>query len=182
MTDFSLLFAEREGLFSPSISLEISYFCLAQYVRVRYVCHDLGFYRAKSARGGFVALFLILLSFYSLFIHSWAERNIIAVCAGVCIFAAMMKLTNIQTPVSEQKVINLLFELQCLYHEGVAAARAYDDMASSVQSQDYPCQDTAKRILDGAHVAREAELAHIRDRVFIHLRDFFEPLERGPSR
>lgn len=174
--------AEREGLFSPSISLEISYFCLAQYVRVRYVCHDLGFYRAKSARGGFVALFLILLLFYSLFIHSWAERNIIAVCAGVCIFAAMMKLTNIQTPVSEQKVINLLFELQCLYHEGVAAARAYDDMASSVQSQDYPCQDTAKRILDGAHVAREAELAHIRDRVFIHLRDFFEPLERGPSR
>lgn len=153
-----------------------------QYVRVRYVCHDLGFYRAKSARGGFVALFLILLLFYSLFIRSWAERNIIAVCAGVCIFAAMMKLTNIQTPVSEQKVINLLFELQCLYHEGVAAARAYDDMASSVKSQDYPCQDTAKRILDGAHVAREAELAHIRDRVFIHLRDFFEPLERGPSR
>lgn len=103
-------------------------------------------------------------------------------CAGVRIFAAMMKLTNIQTPVAEQKVVNLLFELQCLYHEGIAAARAYDDMASSVKGQDYPSQDTAKRILDGAHVAREAELAHIRDRIFIHLRDFFEPLERGPSR
>ena len=82
-------------MFSPSISLEISYFCLAQYVRVRYVCHDLGFYRAKSARGGFVALFLILLLFYSLFIRSWAERNIIAVCAGVRIFAAM---NSIQLP------------------------------------------------------------------------------------
>jgi hypothetical protein len=91
----TLILAEREGLFSPSISLEISYFCLAQYVRVRYVCHDLGFYRAKSARGGFVALFLILLLFYSLFIRSCTERNIIAVCAGVRIFAAMNNSTQL---------------------------------------------------------------------------------------
>lgn len=92
-----------------------------------------------------------------------------------------IKLTNIQAPVPEEKVVKLLFELHCLYHEGITAAKAYNDMASAMKSREYPCQDMAQRILDGAHGAKQAEMAHIFDRTFIQLRDFFGPLEHGHS-
>mgnify|MGYP006920323859 CR=1 FL=1 len=92
-----------------------------------------------------------------------------------------VKLINIPFPVPEQEVVNLLFELHCLYREGKTAAKAYDDMVATFKSHEYPTLSTAQRILDGAHEAREAEIAHIRDRIFTKLRDFFEPLKHDPS-
>ncbi len=92
-----------------------------------------------------------------------------------------VKLKNIPTLVSEKEITDLLFELHCLYHEGTSAAKAYNDMAKTVKNGKYSNTHMAQLILDGAHEAREAEVAHIRDRMFILLRDFFEPLEHDLS-
>lgn len=92
-----------------------------------------------------------------------------------------IKLTNISTPVPEGEVVGLLFELQCLYHEGTSAAKAYLDMEEAVKNSNYHSRGAAKRMLDSAHASRDGEIAHIRDRIFTILREFFEPLEHGLS-
>ncbi len=92
-----------------------------------------------------------------------------------------IKLTNIPIPVPENRVVGLLFELQCLYHEGASAAEAYIDMEEAVKNNNYHSRVAARRILDSALASRDGEIAHIRDRIFILLRDFFEPLEHDLS-
>lgn len=77
--------------------------------------------------------------------------------------------------------MELLFELQCFYHEVVSATSAYYDMENAVKNGRYYDRQKAQSVLDGAHGAREAEIAHIRDRIFTLLRNFFEPLEHDPS-
>ena len=92
-----------------------------------------------------------------------------------------IKLANIPTPIPADRVIDLLFELRCSYHELATAAKTYNEMENSVHNGDFSSPSMAQAILDGAHEAREAEVAHIRDRIFILLRNFFEPLEHDPS-
>lgn len=92
-----------------------------------------------------------------------------------------IKLTNISTPVPECKVVGLLFELQCLYHDGASAAEAYTDMEEAVKNGNYHSRGAAQRMLACAHASRDGEIAHIRDRIFTILREFFEPLEHDPS-
>lgn len=92
-----------------------------------------------------------------------------------------IKLTNIPTPVPQIRVVDLLFELQCLYHEGVSAAEAYSDMEEAVKNGNYHSRGAARRLLYSAHASRDGEIAHIRDRIFTILREFFEPLEHGLS-
>ncbi len=92
-----------------------------------------------------------------------------------------IKLNNIPTPVPEVRVVGLLFELQCLYHEGASAAKAYADMEETIKNGNYHSRGAAQRMLACAHASRDGEIAHIRDRIFTILRDFFEPLEHGLS-
>lgn len=92
-----------------------------------------------------------------------------------------IKLTNIPTPVPQIRVVGLLFELQCLYHEGTSAAKAYLDMEEAVKNSNYHSRGAARRMLDSALASRDSEIAHIRDRIFTILRDFFEPLEHDLS-
>lgn len=92
-----------------------------------------------------------------------------------------IKLINIDTPVPADKVAELLFELQCAYHELASAAKAYNVMTDAVHDATFSSRSMARLILDGAHGRRDAETARLLNHIFHLLRDFFKPIEHSPE-
>ena len=85
-----------------------------------------------------------------------------------------------QREYSTERVEELLRYLHSYYEQGMSVGQAFDEAAHAIREREFPDRRSANSILDGARIARNAELAQINERIFIKLRDFFD--EQKPSK